>query len=412
MQSKKISASSIRIVILFIAFSCLQRNGLYAQQATTANAADKKNVPVIELSGNAYERGLQHGKQLKVEIASVFIKWKNNIRAAVSGDPDSLLTAFLKTTNFEPITRKYIPEIMDELKGISEGSGQNFNDVYAFQLVDEFWVYLDKQFNSKNHHCSGLGVPASANHPAYIAQNIDLESYMNGYQVLLHIAATKKEPEQYVISCAGLVGLSGMNEKGIGVCVNTLMELQASADGLPVAFIIRGILNKQNGNDALAFLKTVKHASGQNYILGITDSVYDFEASANQVIRFLPKEQSSVVYHTNHALVNHDVKEWYVKYHEKVLAGQTKKGNSEVRFASLENYLNKLSEEISPEIIKNTLRSKDNALNPVCRPFKEGAGFTFSSVVFTLGWRRSVQITYGSPDLSEYREYFFNKLNN
>jgi isopenicillin-N N-acyltransferase like protein len=405
-----------QLIILFIVFivglcSYAQGNGLYTQ-VTTANSSDKKHVPLIHLSGNAYERGLQHGKQLKAEIAAVFIKWKNNIRTAVNADPDSTLAAFLKATSFEPITRKYIPEIMDELKGISDGSGQSFNDVFAFQLVDEFWVYLDKQFNSKNHHCSGMGVPATAKHPAYIAQNIDLESYMNGYQVLLHIAATKNEPEQYIITCAGLVGFSGMNAKGIGVCVNTLMELQASVDGLPVAFIIRALLNKQNGNDALHFLKTVKHASGQNYILGVTDSVYDFEASANQVIRFLPNQQGSVVYHTNHALVNHDVKDWYVKYHEKVLAGKTKHMNSEARFTSLENYLNRLPEEISPEVIKQTLRSKDNASNPVCRPFKEGAGFTFSSVLFTLGGRRSVQITYGSPDLSEYEEYFFNKLNN
>ncbi|MEI9810634.1 MAG: hypothetical protein WDO16_23700 [Bacteroidota bacterium] len=118
------------------------------------------------------------------------------------------------------------------------------------------------------------------------------------------------------------------------------------------------------------------------------------------------------MYHTNHALVNHDVKEWYKKYHERVLAGQTKNKNSEARFASLENYLNKMPEEISPDLIKSVLRSKDNPVNPVCRVFKEGAGFTFSSVLFTLGGKRSVQLTYGSPDQSEYREYFFSSSKN
>jgi len=54
------------------------------------------------------------------------------------------------------------------------------------------------------------------------------------------------------------------------------------------------------------------------------------------------------------------------------------------------------------------LKSKDDKLNPVCIPFDEkGGGFTFSSVVFTLGNKRSVQLTYGSPDQSEYHEYFF-----
>jgi len=370
--------------------------------------ADTKNVPIIELKGNDYERGFQHGSQLKTEIAAVFLKWKNNIRASVNDDPDSVLTAFLQSTNFEPATKEHTPALLDELRGIAAGSGQKFNDVFAFQLVDEFWIYLDEQFNKKNHHCSGVGVPATANKPAYIAQNIDLENYMNGYQVLLHIPATKKEPEQYIISCAGLVALSGMNGKGIAVCLNSLMELQASGDGLPVAFIIRGLLNKQNGKDALQFLKTVKHASGQNYILGIADSVYDFEASAGQVVRFFPNEGNQVVYHTNHALVNHDVKKWYADYHKKVLAGETRNRNSEVRFALLEEQFNKLPEDISTGMIKTTLRSKDNERNPVCRIFREGrGGFTFSSVLYTLGGRRSVQLTYGSPDQSEYKEYFF-----
>src|SRR6187402_3588374 len=99
--------------------------------------------------------------------------------------------------------------------------------------------------------------------------------------------------------------------KGIGLCLNTLMELQASEDGLPVAFIIRGVLARRNGEDAMQFFKAVKHASGQNYIIGIADSVYNFEASSNDIVRFFPKPgASTVVYHTNHALANHDVKDW------------------------------------------------------------------------------------------------------
>lgn len=385
---------------------------LFGQSTIKSGTPVNKIVPVVELNGSAYNRGLQHGTILKNEIAEVFAKWKLNIRSAVKGDPDSTLKAFRNSTNFIPFTEKYVPDIIKELKGITDGSGQTFEDVFAFQLVDEFWVYLDKQFNSANHHCSGIGVSATANHPAYIAQNMDLENYMHGFQVLFHIEDTEREPEQYILSCAGLVALNGMNGNGIGLCMNTLMELQAATDGLPVAFIVRGVLSKHNGKEALNFLKTVKHASGQNYILGIRDSVYDFEASSNQVIRFLPKAgENYIVYHTNHALANHDVKDWYKKYHQQVLADSIKNGNSEVRYASLNQRLNKQPSDISTDVIKTTLRSKDDIINPVCRAFVEnGGGFTFSSVLFTLGGKCSVQITYGSPDQSEYKEYFFKKL--
>lgn len=372
-------------------------------------AQTDKKVPVIELKGSAYERGLQHGTQLKNEIADVFTRWKGNMRRSGGSDPDTLIKAFLAATNFKPITKKYVPEILDEIKGIADGSGQSYDDVFAFQLLDEFWIYLDDiRFNPNRHHCSGMGVAATAGRPAYIAQNMDVENYMQGGQVLLHLPANGKEPEQYIVTCAGLVALNGMNAAGIGMCMNTIMELQASTDGLPVAFMIRGVLNQKNGKDAMDFLKKVKHASGQNYILGIADSVYDFEASANQVVRFIPGESSRVVYHTNHAMANQDVKPWYKKLLERNMAGLNPSNNSVIRQASLRERLMKDPSLISPDLIKTTLRSKDNPNNPVCRIYREGGfGFTFSSILFTLGGKRSVQLTYGSPDQSEYVEYFF-----
>lgn len=396
------------ILFSFASLSFSVKEKIYGGQRVSYVATNIP-VPVIELSGDSYNKGFQHGTQLKKEIAEIFIKWKSNIRSAVKGNPDSVLTVFLQSTNFKPAIQKNTPGIIDELKGIAAGSGQSFDDVYAFQLVDEFWVYLDKQSNTANHHCSGIGVAATASHPAYIAQNMDLENYMQGYQVLFHLSANNNEPEQYILSCAGLIALNGMNAAGIGLCMNTLMELQAATEGLPVAFVIRGVLNKQHGNEALDFLQTVKHASGQNYILGIADSVYDFEASSNQVVRFFPKDgDNSVVYHTNHALANHDVKDWYKEYHQQVIANVSKHENSTIRFASLQYHLNKNTSDISSDVIKTTLRSKDDAKNPVCRTFKEnGYGFTFSSVLFTLSGKRSIQVTNGSPDQSDYKEYFF-----
>ncbi len=239
---------------------------------------------------------------------------------------------------------------------------------------------------------------------------MDLESYMNGYQILMHITATDTEPEQYILSCAGLIALNGVNEKSIGLCMNTLMELVASTDGLPVACIVRGVLAKHSGDSALKFLQTIPHASGQNYTLGIADKVYDFEASANKVVRYLPDPANeALVYHTNHPIENDDVKPWYQDFKKQVLAGKANDDNSVIRMNALINRLNKPVDEISDIVLKETFRSKDDPQNPVCRTFLDGkAGFTFSSVVLTLGKTPSIQLTNGSPDLSEYVMHTFN----
>ena len=381
---------------------------------SSAQAVEKINaihaaVPVIDLYGNGYQRGLAHGRLLKKQIAEVYKKWKDNIAYNTKQDPDSVICQFYRSTHFIPAIKRWTPDLYDEIKGIAKSSGQSFMDVLCFQLVDEFWVYLDRLEHSQKHHCSGIGISAAGSHHAYIAQNMDLESYLNGYQVLLHIAGYKDVPEQFVLSAAGLIGLNGVNEKSIGVCVNTLMELNACTDGLPGACVIRGILTRTDKPGALRFIQRIKHASGQNYIIGAFDSVYDFEASAGRVVRFLPTSSDySIVYHTNHALANSDVKPWYEKNHRRILAGELKNDNSVVRYASLEKRLGLQVNELSEQVIKETLRSKDDPQNPVCRLYKNASsGFTFSSVVISLGRAPSIQLTNASPDQSPYGLHTF-----
>jgi isopenicillin-N N-acyltransferase-like protein len=79
---------------------------------------------------------------------------------------------------------------------------------------------------------------------------------------------------------------------------------KASSKGLPVAFVIRHILNSINRKEVLKFIKTVNHASRQIYNIGIRGEVFDFEAMSNKVIRYIPMNKNGTVYHTNHPIVN------------------------------------------------------------------------------------------------------------
>lgn len=369
----------------------------------------KRQLKTITLSGKGYERGLHHGQQFRKEIGEVMLLWKKDLEQSMHMPADSFIHNFLAATDFLPSIKKYTPDILEEVMGIAAGSKQPFNDVLAFQLVDEYWVYQDKLINDTiHHHCSGIGVPAMNGRPAYVSQNMDLDSWMDGYQIVLHIQRNGDTPEQYILSCAGLVALNGINENGIGVCVNTLMQLEASTDGLPVAFIVRGLLNRTNNKDVLQFLQNTKHASGQNYIIGTVDSVYDFEASAAAVVRLYP-DASGIVYHTNHPVVNSDVKPWYQSYYQKYLAGSTQGFNSETRFAALRRRANEAKDK-DEMFIMTTLRSKDDLNNPVCRThLPEKYGFTFGSVIFTLSGKSTMQVTAGPPDESAYQTFSFDK---
>jgi hypothetical protein len=151
----------------------------------------------VELSGSGYRRGLRHGCALKAEIAESVQHWKDNLQAQRKQDPDTVIAEFHRDTSFVPAIQRWTPGLLGEVRGIAEGSGQTLETMLAFQCVDEIWGYL----NAKAHHCSGVG----------------------------------------------LIAANGMNNGPVAVCVNTLMQLSACPDGLPVALVIRGLLARRSG---------------------------------------------------------------------------------------------------------------------------------------------------------------------
>ncbi len=350
------------------------------------------DLPVANLTGEGYALGLQHGQFFKKEIGLLVAKWKASVENDLKQPADSVVRAFFDYAHFDEAIKQWTPELYEEVRGIADGSGQSFHDIMVQSLLDEFWVWQD----ANKHHCSGIGVPARNGKPAYIAQNMDLEAYTEGFQVLLHLVATDKNPEQYILTYPGCIALNGLNEAGVSACMNTLMQIKANATGLPVAFIVRGILNRTKRDEVLQFIQNVPHASGQNYLLGIRDEVFDFEASAHKVVRFDPQNANGTVYHTNHALANDDLKDWFKN---------PKQGNSSIRLASVQGRIQNLP-AVKDEDMKAALRAKDDPKNPVCRAFDQGGG-TFASVVMTLSGNPRLQITAGPPDKSKYSEMGF-----
>ncbi|MDC6366844.1 MULTISPECIES: C45 family autoproteolytic acyltransferase/hydolase [Flavobacteriaceae] len=354
----------------------------------------------VHFSGTGYKLGLQHGTQLKEEIKAIVKAWKENTSKQLGKNADKVISEFFDYANFTNAIRQWTPDLYEEIIGISDGSGQKFRDIFVLNLLDEFWVYVN---NIHNHHCSGLGVPAQNGNPGYLSQNMDLENYTDGHQVLMRLERTKKRPEQLILTHPGLIALNGLNEKGVGVCVNTLIQLKSNNSGLPVAFVIRRIINTSSKREVLQFIKNVKHASGQNYIVGIKGEIYDFEASANKVVRYQPSNKNGTVYHTNHPLANNDLKPWFEVYNpEFINTDQSLRTDSHYRFQAIEKRM-ALQKEISETTLIKVLRSKDNKKHPVCKANKKnGQGFTFGSIIMTFSEQPYLQIVAGPPDESEF----------
>jgi isopenicillin-N N-acyltransferase like protein len=401
----KTNLLSVISLILLLACSAPSEKESTATEILAATEVPKRELRQVTFSGSGYELGLLHGQFFKKEIGEIVQKWKESTTSQLERDSDEVLEEFFAYADFDGSIKKWTPDLYEEVRGIAEGSEQGFDQIMVFNLLDEFWVYLN---SIENHHCSNIGVPSVNGSLSYIAQNMDIESFTDGYQTLFRIEATADRPEQLVLSHPGLIALNGMNSSGVGMIMNTIMQLNASNSGLPVAFVVRKVLASTDKDEIIKFITSVNHASGQNYILGVRGEVFNFEASANKVVRFDPGNKNQTVYHTNHPIVNEDVKPWFAQYNPKdVVDTIPSTSNSYIRLAALTTRIAN-RDAVTDDHIKDALRSKDDVNNPVCRTLDpKKNGFTFASVVMTLTGEPYLQLTAGPPSESEYLKVVF-----
>ncbi len=358
-----------------------------------------KSIKYAVLEGSPYNRGFYHGKTLKKDIIELIQKWKKYITDSYKIEADLYIKKFLEKTDFMSAIKKWTPELLEEIKGISDGSGIHFNTIYAFQLLDEIWVHGRDVL--ANHHCTSIGVNRQGERPTLAAQNMDIPVFYHGYQILFHIKHDKSDLESFVLSVPGFIGLNGMNNCPVSIHCNALQQLEYSGDGLPVAFIVRGVLKQNSFKKAVDFIHTIKHASGQNYIISGINKSLSFECSAQKVNQYVPFKGAEITYHTNHPLVNDN-------YSTKYLNLLKQKGKTIEqglyrcdRFVSLEKRLKNRTEPIGIEVIKSTLSSHDTGKWDICNKT------TFSCTIMVLSETPELLITAGPPDTTPFKTFKF-----
>jgi isopenicillin-N N-acyltransferase like protein len=362
-------------------------------------------IPFLTLEGGSYEIGREHGRQLREEIREVIGIWKTSFAKAYNVHPDSFVTALLKETDYTSAIKRNTPWLLSEVRGIADGAGLDFNSVLAFQLLDESGLNGERVMADK---CSALGVDHNENGPAIVAQNMDLEGWRNGYQVVLHIKNADTGIEQLVFTCAGLIATNGMNDQGLGVVVNALTQLDHQLSGLPVAYVIRGLLEQPDQGAAVDFINGITHASGQHYMIGSPGRVVGFECSHGEVVRYAPENIPGAIFHTNHPFANDDYTD---QYRAELTSGKDPAEmdvNSVTRFTTVEKMLSESAGHYNSELAKQIL-SSGHPEHPVCQPYKGPENVhTFGSAVMVLGDTLEMHISKGPPDSLGYELYRFN----
>jgi isopenicillin-N N-acyltransferase like protein len=321
------------------------------------------------IAGDPRARGHAHGRALASRIRGHLDTWLGSLAEPAGGDPQAYVAALLADTDFRPAIRRHAPDLLEEVEGIAEGAGLPPDPVFALQLLDEEWAYRGRRLQK----CSSLAIVSPAG-PTWIGQNMDLPHYTDGFQALLRIAPHAGEPAALVFTTAGMLGLMGVNAAGVGVCVNSLPQLASAPQGVPVAFVLRRLLQATSLAEAVRLVLAIPHATNQHYVIAEPGAVRSFEACAAGVTEYRPPDASRIL-HTNHPLSDASA----------APEPPAARANSVARLASLTQRLGRGAPGLAE--IQAALSSRDDPRNPVCRiPNPQGGliGFTTGSMISAL----------------------------
>ena len=378
----------------------------------------------LETEGSSYERGKIHGEALKKHIPRMM--FEKITRHFGFTSYDLFAKDILDTTNYLSTAKKWTPDLIDEIQGIADGAKFDFNSIFVRQLIEEMgWYFIlraskenfkklkDEFKKTTSQQCSALGVFDQTQGYPIIAQNADNSVGWVGLETLIHAKDPRSSMEWYHIGYPGLIGIYGMNNYSVGVCLNAMSAiLKKNLNGLGALFISRLILNQKSLNDVVNIIQKLPHASGVNYLIGDGTSVVDYECSPHQVKQFLPYQASTRVYHTNHPIENTDFDDEYLTLLNNInfygeYGPKKRRLDTETRLDSLKHNLQENSRSITVEMIKKILSSHDVKEHPICRHDLPSGAYTNMGLIMELSKSPKLHISFGPPCKTDFSQYEF-----
>ena len=348
----------------------------------------------LTVDGLPYNRGRQHGKALRYVIHRGIATWKQWIAEFLEQpNPDVEIAEFVQGTDFMGAIRKHTPDLYLELQGIAAGANVNLNDLYAYNMFDEFLSFTVQKY--RLGFCSGFGVYGRRDLPNIIGQNNDLPRFFDGSQTLLRVMEDEGK-QSYVFTFAGLLANNGLNSASVGVTINIMpSRLSGALDGLPMPYVVRGILARKTRREAVEFVKSVgKYAGPMDYIIGDPTGVTIVETGKDSFKLFNSYKGEKFIPHTNHPLeMTPDMK-----------PGEASK--SPERLAKLVELISGRTDEIDVSETRKIFRTR-----PLLKNYETDPTFpTLESIIIELDpTNPRLQIAPGPPDRYKYHSFDFKK---
>ncbi|RMA56287.1 C45 family autoproteolytic acyltransferase/hydolase [Ulvibacter antarcticus] len=300
-MKKNITLIFLTLSISFTTFSQTMKN----KEIKIPTVEYRQGIYYLELESNtSYERGYQHGAALKFVIKKSLKNFENWITENTTIKiPEEAISEFTNNNRYIQSVKVQLPELFNEFQGIVDGAQVNFDKLFAYQSFDEFYSYLEagNHFKTNEGNCTTTGVFGRKNKANFLTHNNDLPNYHEDAVTILKIKYPNSDLVILQQTFAGQIGQNGVNNYGVAVGINTIIDLPISNKGIPVSFNIRKILESKNSSDALEYLKKVNFGTSMNYLIADREIAISVETWEDNIEVIHNKKQHYIA-HTNHTL--------------------------------------------------------------------------------------------------------------
>ena len=353
--------------------------------------------PVLNLTGDPRDRGRAHGEILAKEIDQNLDRYLK--RFQLLGFEKDVLMA--ESAKWVEALRPKDPIFWEEVDGVVQGSGKSLEEITLLNVRYELLVGMMKSKAQAQHvpdACTSFAVlpERSKNGDTVIGQNWD---WVRDINTAVSRVTRDDGPDFIHIGEVGTIGgMQGVNEHGIGVCINALMTTD---DGKyeyekPFRMRVRDIFNARNMQEAILGICGTNRTVAMNFLIAHEDGIaIDIETSPDKEAFIYPED--GLLTHSNH-FCELDVESEVVKLWP----------NTMYRHVRLERLLRQ-SQEIDVPAIETAMSDHFAHPHSICAHYDDDEPEnlrleTNHSIVISLK-QRMLHITDTQPCRSSFEEY-------
>ncbi|MDO4267889.1 MAG: C45 family peptidase [Eubacteriales bacterium] len=353
----------------------------------------KRLKEVYVKAADPFERGRQHGSQVKEEIARVCAGYGKSFEKKGYTWEEACSMAM----EYVPFLEQEMPELMAEAKGIAAGAEVDLAVVMVLNTRYELLKFKKGVNAYENAECTcyALTPEATKEKETIGGQNWDNAPFIGENLYVIHI------DEENGTKIAGLCEpaqmlRNGMNNHGLSLnCSTLLSKKDVRGIAVPTNFMRRRLMQCRTLGEAEEILRSFRPCVSLNYVLASAKDQDCVVYETTPVENFVLKPSQGVLTQGNDIQADPTLDRFVPadRDHQHHFRGQR-----------LGYLLRKCAGEITPEYIQECLRDHYGAPASVCNHAGDQNLQTIASMLYFVS-RGYALIAWGNPCETAYERY-------